>query len=216
MNSDKVVCFAIVIVLCAAAQACATAQASEKKQTTAQEVEGSPPAEPPPDDMPPSPPVKVRDDLPEEVGSGNESEESNASSPKEPEPEDGSDQESAKEPPGDEKETADEAKGVVVTESALDELLKMGPAYVFQVVMLEPDRKDGEFRGFRILEASEEAKSVMSPQIEVGDVVTHVNDVRLERPDDYMKAWKKLDDVDVIEVDLLRDGDEKQATWTVK
>ena len=189
------------------AAGCATANGGTKESSTSQ-VQASPPEEEPSDEMPAGPPVKTRADLPPQAQPEEESS-------------DETEGENGDAKPGREKTSAENEetseKRHVVSESEIGDLLEMGPAYVFQAVELEPARTDGgKFRGFRIADASEKAREVMRPQMQIGDIVTHVNDVRLKRPDDYMKAWKKLPDTDEIEVEFLRDGNDREASWAVE
>jgi hypothetical protein len=176
---------------------CATTQSTEDGSD--RQVQGSPPENAEPEPMPPGPNVKTGEpEIP-----GEETDE-----PKEPTA--GADETAS------ETDEAASEEGEPVTTSEIDRLQELGPSYIFQVVRLEPFRTDGDFRGYEIVGANSTAKNVMYPQIEVGDVVTHVNGVHLKRPDDYMQAWKKLDRVDAITVDLLRDGEEAQAVWSIQ
>ena len=177
---------------------CASTQSTA--DSSDQQVQSSPPEDAEPEPLPPGPSVE-----PEIPGEQTEEAEQPAAQTAEAESEtEAADPEAASE------------ESEPVTTSEIDRLQELGPSYVFQVVRLEPYRTDGNFRGYEIVGANSTAKNVMYPQIEVGDVVTHVNGVHLKRPDDYMKAWKKLDRVDAIKVDLLRDGEEAQAVWDVQ
>ena len=99
----------------------------------------------------------------------------------------------------------------VVTEQQVQRLKSFGPAVVMQHVEAEPVHEEDEFVGFKLVDVSQTAEAHMKPDLEVGDVVTHVNLVRLEQPEDYMEAWETLEDADEIRVDLLRDGEPKEV-----
>jgi type II secretory pathway component PulC len=164
------------------------------------EVAGQPPEEEPSDEMPAGPPVKTKNDIPERVKKqSDESDKSDVS--------DGSD--------GTDESDQSEGAGVI-TEAQRKRLLDKGPPYIFQVVQLEPAKKDGEFRGYEIVGAKPEAREAMSPQLEVGDVITSINGIAIERPKDYMKAWEKFAEGEDVHIDLLRDGDEREADWVVR
>lgn len=104
----------------------------------------------------------------------------------------------------------------VVTQQQLDRLQSLGPSVVMEHVVTEPVRDDGQFVGFEIVEVSDTARRHIEPDLQTGDVITHVNQVRLEMPDDYMEAWKTLEEADEIRVDLVRDGDEQEVILDVQ
>ena len=81
---------------------------------------------------------------------------------------------------------------------------------------VEPHRINGSFAGFEIVALHPSAKRFVDPALTVGDVITHINGVRMKKPDDYLAAWKLLDDVDAVRIDFLRDGVEEQAVWRVE
>lgn len=104
----------------------------------------------------------------------------------------------------------------VIYRSEIEELKNYGPSVVLKHVDTEASHEDGSFVGFQIVDVSEAAHSIIAPHLRVGDVVTHINLVRLQRPDDYVEAWNTLDDVQEIRIDFQRDGKEKQAVWRVQ
>lgn len=104
----------------------------------------------------------------------------------------------------------------VVSRADLKELLRLGPSTVFTHVDVEPYRADGEFVGFRIIDASDAALAVISPRLRVGDIVTHVNQKRLERPDDYVQIWEKLGEAQEVRIDFMRGGERQQAIWEIE
>jgi S1-C subfamily serine protease len=105
----------------------------------------------------------------------------------------------------------------VVTRAQVEEFMDRGPSYVLTVVTVDPSRNDsGNFVGYQIVDVTQQARDVMMPQLRVGDVVTHVNGVRLEKPDDLIAAWKALKQVDVAVVDFTRQGEPMQASWTIE
>jgi len=161
------------------------------------EVAGQPPEEEPSDEMPAGPPVKTENDIPERAKKES----------------DGTGRADA----SDDTEEFGEAEGAaVITEAQRKRLLDKGPPYIFQVVQVEPARKDGEFRGYQIAGAKPEVREAMAPQLEVGDIITRINGVAIERPEDYMKAWEKFADGEDVHIDLLRDGEKREADWVVR
>ncbi|MFW5967198.1 MAG: hypothetical protein ACOCV2_06750, partial [Persicimonas sp.] len=88
---------------------------------------------------------------------------------------------------------------------------------VLAQVEVEPSHDaDDQFEGFRIVDFDPRAKEAVGDQIRKGDVVTHVNGERLEKPDDYHEAWSRLDGAHRIHIDLLRDGEPDEAVWRVE
>lgn len=103
-----------------------------------------------------------------------------------------------------------------VTRAELDAFLDKGPPYVLTIVTFEPMHSDQGFLGFQITEVTSGARAFMTPQIRVGDVVTHVNGVRILRPEHLNEAWRTLDKASSVRVDFLRRGEQQHAVWVVK
>ena len=115
---------------------------------------------------------------------------------------------SSSEPPPEEAEP--------VTRAGVDRLLQKGPSYLFRVAELQPVRWDDEFRGFEIAALDRGASEVLSPQMQQGDVVTHVNGVRIQSPSDVHELWQRLDETSRIEIQFLRDGESGRAVWVIR
>ena len=98
----------------------------------------------------------------------------------------------------------------------LDAFLDRGPSYILRIVTVEPKHGPQGFEGFQITEVTPDARTFMTPQVRVGDVVTHVNGVRILKPEDLMQAWRSLDRVTTIRVDYLRRGEASHASWVVR
>ncbi len=103
-----------------------------------------------------------------------------------------------------------------VARQDLNRLLQYGPSVIFQHVDTDPYREGERFVGFRIIDLSDRAQEILSPRLRVGDVVTHVNLVKVERPEDYTEVWESLEDAEEIRVDFLRDGEAEQVIWRVQ
>ncbi|RAL22945.1 hypothetical protein DL240_08620 [Lujinxingia litoralis] len=104
----------------------------------------------------------------------------------------------------------------LVSRGEVEALLERGPAVVFQHVDTEPTHQGEAFVGFMIVDISTAAHAFVAPQLRVGDVVTHINLVKLERPDHYLDAWSSLADAGEIRVDFVRDGEPMHAIWRVE
>lgn len=104
----------------------------------------------------------------------------------------------------------------VVTRNQLDELLDRGPAFALGQVRVKASKEGGKFRGFEIVSFTPQAKTAIAPHLQVGDVITHLNGVRLQKPGDYMDAWKGLKKVRAIRIDYLRQDQAQSALWSVQ
>lgn len=114
-------------------------------------------------------------------------------------------------------ETAESPQSAaVVSRAQIDRFIDKGPPYALTLVKVEPARADGKFRGFKLIAMERSAAQVVGPQLVPGDIVTHINGVRLEKPDDYLNAWKLLGEVSKIRIDFVRDGESKHAIWRVQ
>lgn len=109
------------------------------------------------------------------------------------------------------------AEGQAFVEQAeLDEFIDRGPSYILTIVTVEPVHRNSQFQGYQITDVTRGAREFMTPQLRVGDIVTHVNGVRLLRPEDYMQAWRSLDKVGTIRVDFVRQNENMSAVWVVR
>jgi type II secretory pathway component PulC len=96
---------------------------------------------------------------------------------------------------------------VVETElhrAALDELLARGPAYVLAMVQTDSALSGGRFVGFKIVAFRTELPAYLD--LEPGDVVTRVNDLPIERPEQFFTVFEKLKIATEVKFDILRDG----------
>ncbi|QDG49756.1 hypothetical protein FIV42_03090 [Persicimonas caeni] len=116
---------------------------------------------------------------------------------------------------GDDGEDAAEA-GAVVSRAELDRFIDKGPPFALTMVKVSPSRADGKFQGFEITAMKRSAAEAVAPQLVPGDIVTHINGVRMEKPDDYLNAWKLLGEVSKVRIDFIRDGEAKHAIWRVQ
>lgn len=112
---------------------------------------------------------------------------------------------------------AEPAEGeATVTRADLDQFIARGPSYVLTVVTVEPVHRDGQFQGYQITDVTRGVREFITPQMRVGDVVTHINGVRMLRPEDFMQAWRSLDKVGQIRIDFVRQSEPMTANWTVR
>jgi hypothetical protein len=87
-------------------------------------------------------------------------------------------------------------------------LTTQGPPWILQrVISEEVLRKDGKFAGWRLVGLPEEWKDL---DLRPGDVVTRVNDLPLETPDEAWEAWKSVAKAPQLKISLMRDGAARQ------
>ena len=104
----------------------------------------------------------------------------------------------------------------ILSRQMLQEFLERGPSYTLTVVEVDPARKESSFVGFEVTAIAASARGFLGPWIQVGDVVTHVNGIKLESPDDYLQVWRSLQDVEAVRIDLLRSSETHVVTWLVE
>lgn len=187
----------VVATLCVVAAGCASNEASSRADSTSQKVSGSPPSaqEDTPKALPKGPAVEMGEShaQPEQTEAAEQGVEQAANTG-----------------------AGSAAHGEVITRQQLETFIAKGPSFALTMVRVEPARDDGKFEGFEIVEMKAGADQALAPQMGKGDVITHINGVRIEKPDDYLNAWKLLDEVSQIRIDFLRDGQAKHAIWRVQ
>lgn len=88
--------------------------------------------------------------------------------------------------------------------SEVNQTLREGVGYFLQNVMVEewPVMRDGKFHGFKIQTINES----WGIDLKVGDVVTRVNGIIPEKPDDAEVVLKSLEKATALKVDYERNG----------
>ena len=102
-----------------------------------------------------------------------------------------------------------------VPRAQVDAMLLKGPGWGLQQVQVEPVRAEGEaLLGFRVLELTPQAASVLSP-LQPDDIITHLNGIRLRRPEDLMDAWTLARDLQELRLDYTHQGQPQFLVWSV-
>lgn len=104
----------------------------------------------------------------------------------------------------------------VVSQGEVKSFMTHGPSFALTLVVVDPVHGKSGFVGYKLVSATSGAQSFLRPQMKLGDVITHLNGVRIERPDDYLRAWNALKDTGVIRIDFLREDTASVATWAVR
>jgi type II secretory pathway component PulC len=97
--------------------------------------------------------------------------------------------------------------------AALDELLARGPAYVLAMVQTDSAMANGRFAGFKIVSF----RTALPAYLELvpGDVVTRVNDLPIERPEQFFEVFEKLKTATEVKFEILRDGAPKTLVYPI-
>ena len=111
--------------------------------------------------------------------------------------------------------SAANATAGTIQKQTLEAILAQGPGWGLSQVQVKPARDGGAFIGFEITSFSPQAAATISPPLQVGDVITHLNGVRLEQPDDYMEAFNLSRTVTEVRVDYIRAQTASFSTWQV-
>jgi hypothetical protein len=84
----------------------------------------------------------------------------------------------------------------------VERVLQQGPPWLLRRVVPEEVIREGKFIGWRILSLPED----WSLDLKSGDVVTKVNGLSIERPDDLWAAWMQLQSAVELRISYERDG----------
>lgn len=102
-----------------------------------------------------------------------------------------------------------------ISRAQLDTLLAQGPAWGLAQIDVYPVRDGSALRGYAVRRFSQLATQTVANHLQVGDIITHLNGVKIERPEDYMKAWEQARTVEALRIDYLRGETAQYAAWDV-
>jgi type II secretory pathway component PulC len=97
--------------------------------------------------------------------------------------------------------------------AALDELLAKGPAYVLALVQIDAEKADGRFVGFKIVSFRAALPAFL--ELAPGDVVTRVNGLPIERPEQFFAVYEALKGATEVKFDIVRDGAAKALAYPI-
>lgn len=94
----------------------------------------------------------------------------------------------------------------------VDAVLKEGPPWLLSRVQVEEVLRKGAFVGWRVvsLPASWEGSGVRT-----GDVVTRVNGLGLEKPDDFFAVWTNIAQAKEVRLAIERDGKPEELAMPI-
>lgn len=94
-------------------------------------------------------------------------------------------------------------------------VLEAGLGRFLQGVETEPELEDGRFVGFRIVSLYPDDERMRAVDLVPGDVVTSVNGLPIERPEQAQHVWGSLRVVSELLIDYRRDGAERQLRFAI-
>lgn len=93
----------------------------------------------------------------------------------------------------------------------VERVLRQGPPWLLRRVVPEEVIREGKFVGWRMLSLPEDWKV----DLQNGDVVTKVNGLAIERPDDLWAAWMQLQSAVELRVAYERDGKARELVMPI-
>lgn len=117
-------------------------------------------------------------------------------------------------PPKEPKPPPQEPVAVRVPDGALDRgmlevVLREGPPWLLERVPVEEVLEKGKFVGWRVQEIPHDWRGI---EIQAGDVVTSVNAMPIETPNDFWAAWTSLSVASELKIAYLRDGEPQEMS----
>jgi len=104
----------------------------------------------------------------------------------------------------------------LISRVELNQLIQKGPSFPLSMVEVEAARSEGKFVGYRVLSIAPAAQTNLQGRLKEGDIITHLNGVRIEKPDDYLNAWKLLADISTLRIDFVRADAPTYSVWRVQ
>lgn len=89
-----------------------------------------------------------------------------------------------------------------------------GPQPLVAAVRVRPALVKGRFVGFRITRFID-PQLAANPAIRVGDVLTRVNGLAIERPEQFMKAWAAARGAKTLKIEVLRGTAKLLFQWKI-
>ena len=104
---------------------------------------------------------------------------------------------------------------LVVTPEELEAVVAGGPGRLLSYLRVSPAFRSSRFLGYRILEILTADPRFGPPHLLTGDIVLRANGFRVERPEQYIKAFESLKGAREISLDLFRDEKRVRLVYAV-
>ncbi len=110
------------------------------------------------------------------------------------------------------KAAEDKVPDGAIARPRLDLVLREGPAWLLDKVPVEEVMSGGKFVGWRVRELPAEWAGV---DLHPGDVITKVNAMPVETPNDFWAAWTTLSVASELKIDYLRGAEAKVLSMPI-
>ena len=108
-----------------------------------------------------------------------------------------------------------QAEPGAIPRAELARVLDASPGYFLQHVQTEPRFAHGRFHGWRLVSFFPGDARFAGVDLQAGDVVTSVNGMPIEEPDQFMSVWTKLRTSKELVVDVERGGAPRTLRWII-
>jgi len=100
-----------------------------------------------------------------------------------------------------------------IHKDALEKLLADGPASILAMVQTDSYMQNGKFAGFAIVAFRTTPPAFLD--LREGDVVTSINNLPIERPEQYFKIFEALKTATELKFDILREGEAQTLIYPI-
>ena len=98
----------------------------------------------------------------------------------------------------------------------LDAVIAKGPQRLIATLQVQPHMVNGRFLGYRLVSVSPDSPLVNSDTVKPGDVIVSVNKERIERPEQFMRAWEVVSNAKRLSVSIIRGQKRIQYRWRLQ
>ena len=99
-----------------------------------------------------------------------------------------------------------------IARTDIEEVLRAGAPWILRRVLIEEVITDGKFVGWRVLKMPPEWSNV---DLKMGDIVTKVNGMPIERPEELHSALSTLAVASDLRIAYDRDGGQRELTYHI-
>ena len=100
--------------------------------------------------------------------------------------------------------------------SVLNAVIAKGPQRLIATLQVQPHMVKGRFMGYRLMSFSPDSPLVNSDTVRPGDVIVSVNKERIERPEQFMRAWEVVANTKSLKVTILRGLERIEYRWRLQ
>jgi general secretion pathway protein C len=97
----------------------------------------------------------------------------------------------------------------------LNEVLDKSPGLFFQQVESQPYFVGGRFEGWRLISFFPGDARFGDIELKPGDVVTKINGMPIEQPDQFIRVWESMRSATELAVAVERGGERRTLAWKI-